>query len=497
MLNESTPQNDPTVDTKRSFSSDQPRSPQSMRKDSSKDALAVQLEVAEDEHNDIGEAPTYRLYKQRFIGIAALSLLNLAAGMCWPWFGPISRSMTEEFGVTLDQVNWLGNIEACIYVPGSLLTPILVKRIGLRKTCEIGAVSLLLSAWIRYSGTPRSLTTNQAYGLLMFGQFFSSIAQPIFQVIGPTYSESWFDLKGRTTATMVTAIANPIGGALGQLLSPLVGDTRQSVLVLGIICTVAAPAVFFIGAAPPTPPTFAGSKVKKSMSDLFMALLGRERRAEDNMTLRERLDFLIIFLLFGFLVGVTNAFAVVAGQIMEPMGYSEDTSGLMGAALLLSGIVAAIVTAPLSDRVFTNHLALTVKVLVPPVAAAWLSLIWAVRPNNTGAIFAIMVIIGVCSIPLLPIGLELGCEVTRNADASAALLWAMGNLACVMFILVQGALRAGSDGSPPLNMRRGLIFSGTFIMVVAALSILLRGKQVRKELDRAKNEEQQVAHASS
>lgn len=92
--------------------------------------------------------------------------------------------------MTLDQVNWLGNIEACIYIPGSLLTPVLVRRIGLRRTvrtflcayhyhggklrtvlqCEIGAVSLLLSAWIRYSGTPRSLTTDQAYGLLMLGQ---------------------------------------------------------------------------------------------------------------------------------------------------------------------------------------------------------------------------------------------------------------------------------------------------------------------------------------
>jgi hypothetical protein len=68
-------------------------------------------------------------------------------------------------------------------------------------------------------------------------------------VIGPKYSETWFDLRGRTTATMVVAIgphllwrlespftqvlaANPIGGALGQLLSPIVGDTRKSVSIL-------------------------------------------------------------------------------------------------------------------------------------------------------------------------------------------------------------------------------------------------------------------------
>jgi hypothetical protein len=47
------------------------------------------------------------------------------------------------------------------------------------------------------------------FSLLMYrvrSQFFASIAQPIYQVIGPKYSETWFNLNGRTTATMVIAI---------------------------------------------------------------------------------------------------------------------------------------------------------------------------------------------------------------------------------------------------------------------------------------------------
>jgi hypothetical protein len=49
----------------------------------------------------------------------------------------------------------------------------------------------------------------------------------------------------------------------------------------------------------------------------------------------------------------------------------------MGATLILSGIVAALVSAPLFDRVLTSHLAITAKVIVPILGAAWLSLIWA------------------------------------------------------------------------------------------------------------------------
>lgn len=49
----------------------------------------------------------------------------------------------------------------------------------------------------------------------------------------------------------------------------------------------------------------------------------------------------------------------------------------MGAVLIVVGLVASIVTAPLYDRVFTRQLGVTVKCLCPVLGAAWLSLIWA------------------------------------------------------------------------------------------------------------------------
>lgn len=61
----------------------------------------------------------------------------------------------------------------------------------------------------------------------------------------------------------------------------------------------------------------------------------------------------------------------------QPAGYSDAISGLLGATLLLAGIVAAVVSAPLFDRVFTHRIGATLKILVPIVSAAWLSLIWA------------------------------------------------------------------------------------------------------------------------
>ncbi|KAI0320777.1 MFS general substrate transporter [Amylostereum chailletii] len=391
----------------------------------------------------------YRLYKRRWFGVFALFALETVASMSWPWFGPISNNVVDEFGFTLDQVNWLGNIIACAYLITSFLTPVVVKRHGIRTCCYIATILLLISAWVRYAGTARSLSKEGSYAVILVGQLLSGLSQPVFQILAPKYSEVWFDLKGRTTATMIISIANPIGGALGQLFSPLFSDTRQSILVLGIIATAVTPFVFLVLEAPPTPPTFSGSRASPSIKSLLFAVLGRRTNPDAFMTRRERIDFGLLVLMFAVLLAAINSFSVLTSQWLEPLGYSDDISGLMGAALLIAGIIAALVTAPLFDRVFTHHLAATIRVLCPTIGAAWLSLIWAVRPDNTGALFGVLVIIGACSVTLLPIALELACELTRNADGSSAVLWFFGNLFCIIFLLSQGALRAPLTAGGP------------------------------------------------
>ncbi|KAJ6490786.1 major facilitator superfamily domain-containing protein, partial [Mycena vitilis] len=441
--------------------------------------------VSHDSENvAVQEARTeYRLYRRRFVGLAALVILNLAAGMTWPWFGPISNDMVQAFGITLDQVNWLGNVMSCMYLPVSLCVPIFVSKYGIRRCCDIGAATLLLSAWVRYAGTTNGVSTSVAYALLLLGQIFASVAQPIFEILAPIYSETWFGLKGRTTATMIMAMANPIGGAVGQVLSPLVGNPRQSILVLGIVCSAAVPAVFAMSAAPPSPPTYSASQKSPDLLLLLQDLCGQSKATKSTMTSRERIDFIIMLLIFGALSAITNNFTILSAEILQPVEYSATTSGLMGAVLLLTGIAAAAVTAPLFDRVFTHHLALTVKILVPITSVGWFSLIWAVRPSNTVGLFIIMAILGGCSLTMLPVGLELACDLTQHAEGSAALMWFSCNLFGFVLILGACALRAGPEALPTLNMHKGLILNGVIALVSGCLPLLIRGKQVRKELD--------------
>ena len=49
----------------------------------------------------------------------------------------------------------------------------------------------------------------------------------------------------------------------------------------------------------------------------------------------------------------------------------------MGAAMLLSGVVTAIATLPILDRILTHHMGITSRILSPFIAVSWVALIGA------------------------------------------------------------------------------------------------------------------------
>ena len=125
----------------------------------------------------------------------------------------------------------------------------------------------------------------------------------------------------------------------------------------------------------------------------------RRREGEQFLTRTERIDFFILFFIFGVLVAGTSSFSVFISQIFVrfhlqpvpirlmilpkgPYGYSDVTAGLMGGIFLLSGLLAALISAPLFDRVLIHHLAKTVKFALPILSIAWICLIFVGGLNS-------------------------------------------------------------------------------------------------------------------
>ncbi|KII86720.1 hypothetical protein PLICRDRAFT_163999 [Plicaturopsis crispa FD-325 SS-3] len=405
------------------------------------------------------------------------------------WFAPMSNEIVAEFGFTLDQVNWLGNVFHVVYLPLALFIPYLRNRFGIRRCYEFGAGCMFLGAWVRYAGTARTLSPKGSYALFLIGQMLTAVSQPIVQVLAPKFSQTWFDLKGRGTATMAIAISGPIGSAVGQVISPRVGTPRLSILILGIISSVASLAVLLIKSEPPTPPTFAASQGAPPLIGLCRTVFGLDSKdrpeKSTDMTTRERVDLLLLVWIFGILVATVNSFGLITGEVFNPYNYPASQAGTFGATLLIAGMVASISASVLFDRVLTHHIAITTKTLAPLIAAAWVALIFAVRPNAAPGIYVIMAVIGMAGVTLLPIALELGVELTRNPEGSSAMMWFSANVFGLVFVIVDGSLRAPATANPPLNMRNALIFTAAVACAAAAPCFLLHGRQARREQDEA------------
>ena len=188
----------------------------------------------------------------------------------------------------------------------------------------------------------------------------SGFSQP-FVLCAPTrYSDTWFSDKGRVSATAIASLANPLGGALGQLVGPLWATDRSGipnmVLYTAVLSSVAALPSFFIPSRPPTPPSASAVQEK-------LELLSSIRQ------LCRRPDFFLVAIPFGIYVGSFNASSSLLNQIFGPYGFSETEAGIAGALLIFVGLVASAIVSPLIDR--TKQYLFTIKVLVPLISIGY------------------------------------------------------------------------------------------------------------------------------
>lgn len=132
------------------------------------------------------------------------------------------------------------------------------------------------------------------------------------------------------------AIANPLGLAVGSVLSPSVvpdSDPKKIDHLLFIHLALAASTVLVIlpiSSRPPTPPSNtapvpgANAKFSRNLSSLS-----------------QNLPYIALCNIFALAVGAFTALLTVLEQAMEPSGYSTDDAGLVSAVLIVCGIIGA------------------------------------------------------------------------------------------------------------------------------------------------------------
>lgn len=412
-----------------------------------------------DNSNDY--ATTYRVYKRRFFGLAQLVLLNIIVSWDWLTFSAVSTTSAEYFAVSESAINWLSTGFLFAFVIVSPAVIYTLNKGGPKASIVTASVLVLVGNWIRYAG---SRATGGHFGVVMFGQIIIGFAQP-FVLSAPTrYSNAWFSDNGRVSATAVASLANPLGGAIGQLVGPFwatdVSGIPSMVLYISIISTVAAMPAFIIPSAPPSPPSAMAVDEKL---DLRQALHELPRNA----------SFYLIFVPFSVYVGFFNAASSLINQIFEPYGFSEDDAGIAGALLIVVGLVASAIVSPFVDK--TKRHLLVIKVIVPMIAACYVALIWMPQTRSLPGPYIICALLGATSFSLLPCALEYLVLITHpvSPEISSTICWSGGQLLGAIFIIVMDALKGGLSSEPEDSMKRALIFQSTVAWVVVPLPVML------------------------
>ncbi|KAM0095004.1 hypothetical protein ACP6JD_001442 [Aspergillus fumigatus] len=407
----------------------------------------------------------YKVYKRRFWGLAQLVLLNIVVS----W---------DHFGVSESAINWMSTgylFAFCVASPVVILT---LNKGGPKPAIITTSALLLVGNWIRYAGTKAQ---GGIFGVAMFGQILIGLAQP-FCLSAPTrYSDLWFSDQGRISATAVATLANPLGAALGQLIDSFWATTPKQVpdmvLYISIIATVASIPSFFIPAAPPTPPSASSAGSKTPLRPALIQLL-------------KTLEFWLILIPFSVYVGFFNSVSSLLNQILEPYGFSETDAGIAGGILIIVGLISSAIISPITDR-FKHYLG-TIRILVPIVAICYIALIFAPSsPAGIAPAYVVCALLGASSFGLLPVVLEYLVEITYpfSPEIGSTICWTGGQLLGAAFILIQDALKASDNASPPQNMRSALIFSAVVAAVAAPFPVCigLFGRDVRRrrlEVDR-------------
>jgi MFS family permease len=184
-------------------------------------------------------------------------------------------------------------------------------------------------------------------------------------------------------------------------------------------------------------------------------------------------DIWILMVLFLVGMGVFNGISTWIESIVRPRGFTISQAGNLGGALLIGGIVGAIIIPVLSDRLRKRKIFLLVGMVLS-------------IPGMVGAIFAgsywlvigSMFILGFFLMSLAPVGYQYAAEITYPApEGTSNGLINLAGQASVVFIYGMEALKSKNGSfTPSLLILVGLMAACVILILWLKESVLIQSK---------------------
>jgi cyanate permease len=404
------------------------------------------------------EETSFKVYGYRWVVLLGFMGVVAINQLLWITFAPITGSAARYYGVSDLSIGILSMIFMIVYIVVSVPASWVIDTYGLRVAVGIGAALTGVFGLVRGLLAP-------SYSLVLIAQIGIAVGQPFILNAVTKVAARWFPIRERATASGLGSLAMYLGILGGLALTPIL--TAQAgiagMLVIFGIAAVAAAVIFFavVREHPPTPPCPPGQEERALVFDGLKQMV------------RKR-DYILLMLIFFVGLGVFNAVTTWIEDIVRPRGFSSTQAGVIGALMIVGGLVGAVVIPTLSDRARRR-----VPFMVLAVAGATLGLAGITFAASYWLLLLAAFAMGFFLLSAGPLGFQYGAEIAYPAPegTSNGLLLLMGQVSGIAFILGMDSLKSPQTGSMtlPLVVLIGLMVVGLALCSRLRESGLIRG----------------------
>lgn len=373
----------------------------------------------------------YKVYRYRWVILAAIVPIIICTEMFWLTFAPISSLAESFYGVGSMEISMFTSSYMIMYIIFAIPASWVIDRFGFRKALITGALITAVFGVLRY------LFATEFIPVIIF-QFIIAIGQPFLLNISTKVPANWFPVTERSIASGILTMAQYLGFVVAMVLSPMLAQSYgipNLFLVFGIVaCVCAVVAILYTRECPPTPPGPEAEKEDISISSMIKLFKNR--------------NFSYVLVIVFISMGIFNALLTLIETILKPRGITMDQAGIVGAVFVVAGVIGAVLLPVISDKLHrrTPLFIIAISLLVP----LYLGLTYL---SDFAFVTVVSGIAGFTVMGVAPILFQHGAEVAYpvKEGTSFGLILLMGQISGALFVVSFEAVN-GSTGSVTVPM---------------------------------------------
>jgi len=372
--------------------------------------------------------------------------INLTIQILWISYAPITGIAAAFYGVTDLQIGFLAMVFMIAFIPLSIPISWLIDTYGFRLTVSIGAVLMGVFGILRG-------VAGSTYSIVLISTIGIAVAQPFLLNTWTKVPAQWFSIKERATMVGLITLSSLVGTALGMVLTPILIEVMQIASLQLLYGGLAAfSSILFLILArekPATPPCPPGEEVRALMIDgLKHALKVKE------------FWFYLVVMFVG--MGLFNGITTWVENIIRPRNFSSTDAGVLGALMLIGGIIGAVVIPIFSDKQQKRR-----KFILLGFILAIPGLVGITFAMQGWLLFTSAFFMGFFLIGTSPVGMQYSAEITNPTPegTSNGLIQFVGQ-ASVVFVYVMQAMKSESGSfTPSLILGMTLLIISIFFII--------------------------------